>query len=72
MCAVNGITPQADVHFRDAVEHLHLTDMLFILHPLLISYEGKPFQTTSSSSVSSCQPIVSVGSFSRFIIAWSV
>ena len=25
------------VHFRNAVEHLHLTDMRFILHPLLIS-----------------------------------
>ena len=30
--------PQAGVHFRDAFEHWHLTDMHFILHPLLISY----------------------------------
>ena len=29
--------PQACVHLRNAVEHLHLTDMRFILHPLLIS-----------------------------------
>ena len=29
--------PQAGVHFRNAVEHLHLTDMRFILHPLLIN-----------------------------------
>ena len=29
--------PQAGVHFRNAVDHLHLTDMRFILHPLLIS-----------------------------------
>ena len=30
----------------------------------------KRFQTTSSLSVPSCQPIVSVGSFSIFDIAW--
>ena len=29
--------PQAGVHFRNAVEHWHLTDMCFILHPLLIN-----------------------------------
>ena len=28
--------PKAGVNFRYAVEHLHLTDMRFILHPLFI------------------------------------
>ena len=28
---------QAGVHFRNAVDHLHLTHMRLILHPLLIS-----------------------------------
>ena len=29
--------PQSAVHFRDAVEHLHLIDTHFLLHPQLIS-----------------------------------
>ena len=29
--------PQAGAHFRNAFKLLHLTDMCFILHPLLIS-----------------------------------
>ena len=29
--------PQAGAHFRNAAKLLHLTDMCFILHPLLIS-----------------------------------
>ena len=44
--------PQAGVHFETAVELLHLADMRFILHPLLISCMRlgllKRFQTTSS------------------------
>ena len=28
---------RAGVHFRNAIDHLHLTDMRFILHPLLIN-----------------------------------
>ena len=28
---------QAGVHFRDAIEHLHLTDTHFLLHPRLIN-----------------------------------
>ena len=31
--------PQAGVHFRDAVEHLHLTDTQFLLHLQLISHK---------------------------------
>ena len=42
LLAVNSVNfctshPQAVVRFRTAVEHLHLTNMRFILHPLLIS-----------------------------------
>ena len=29
--------PQAGVHFRDAIEHLHLTDTHVLLHPQLIN-----------------------------------
>ena len=65
---------QVGVHLRDALERLHLIEKHFIFHPQLISYvcaSGiaiKSFQTTSSPFVPSCQPIVSVGIFSRSII----
>ena len=70
---------QAVVHFRDALEHLHLIDMHFDLHKQLNGYmqtigiASKHFQTTSSQSVpNSChKSIVSVGLFSRTIISWS-
>ena len=64
---------QAAVHFRDALEHLHLIDMHFILHTQLIGcmhtscttgIASKHFQTTSSKYVPSCnKSIVSVGLF---------
>ena len=50
---------QAGVHFRDALEHLYLIDMLFVLHKQLIGHmhtrfttgiASKHFQTTSSQS----------------------
>ena len=42
LLAVNSMNyftspPQAGVHLRNAVDHLHLTDMPFILHQLLFS-----------------------------------
>ena len=53
---------QADVHFRDALEHLHLIDIHFVfgcMHTTVIT--GKHFQLTSSQSVPSChKSIVSV------------
>ena len=55
---------QADVHFRDALEHLHLIDMHFVLHehPTGCMHTtviaSKHFQTTSSQSVPSCHKIV--------------
>ena len=30
---------QAGVHFGDALEHLRLTDVHFVLHPQLIGYK---------------------------------
>ena len=69
---------QASVHFREALEHLHLIDMHFVLHKQLIGcihstgIASKHFQTTSSQYVPSCnKSIVSVGLFSRSIITWS-
>ena len=69
---------QAGVHFRDALEHLHLIDMQFVWHKQLIggmhtpAIASKQFQTTSSQHVPSChKSIVSVGLFSTFIITWS-
>ena len=63
---------QANVHFRDTLEHLHLIDMHFVLHKQLIGcmhttgIANKHFQTTSSQSVLSChKSIVSVSLFSR-------
>ena len=47
---------QAGVHFRDALEHLHLIDMHFVLHKQLIGcmhttgIASKHFETTSSQS----------------------
>ena len=43
--------PQAGVHFRNAVEHLHLTDMRFILHPLLISCMSLGLQASASKQL---------------------
>ena len=69
---------QADVHFRDALEHLHLLDMHIVLHKQLTGcmhtnvIASKHFQTTSSQSVPSChKSIVSVSLFSRSTITWS-
>ena len=69
---------QSGVHFRDALEHLHLIDMHFVLHKQLIGcmhttgIASKHFQTTSSQSVPSChKSIVSVGLFSKSVITWS-
>ena len=66
------------VHFRDALDHLHLIDTRFALHKQLIDYmhttgiTSKHFQTTSSQSVLSYhKSILSVGLFSRSIITWS-
>ena len=66
---------QADVHFRDALEHLHLIDMHFVLHKQLTGcmhttvIASKHFQTTYSQSVPSChKSIVSFSLFSRSII----
>ena len=66
---------RAGMHYRDALDHLHLIDMHFVLHKQLIScmritaIDSKHFQTTSSQSVPSChKSIVSVGLFSRSII----
>ena len=62
---------QADVYFRDALEHLHLIDMHFVLHKQLSGcvhttvIASKHFQTTSSQSVPSChKSIVSISIFS--------
>ena len=71
---------QAGVHFRDALEHLHLIDMHFVLHKQLndcmhaIGIASKHFQTLSSQYVpNSChKSIVSVGLFSKTIITWFV
>ena len=46
----------------------HIASVAYKLHASVIA--GERFQTTSSSSVLSCQPFVSVGTFSRFSIAW--
>ena len=64
---------QAGVHFKNALEHLHLIDMHFVLHRQLIGcmhtscttgIASKHFLTTSSQSVPSCHKlIVSVGLF---------
>ena len=69
---------QAGVHFRDALEHLYIIDMHFVLHKQLIGcmyktvIASKHLQTTSSQPVPSChKSIVSVGLFSRSIITWS-
>ena len=70
---------QADVHFRDALEHLKLIGMHFVLHKQLTGcmhtttvIASKHFQTTSSQSIPSChKSIVSVSLFSRSIITWS-
>ena len=69
---------QADVHFRDALEHLHLIDMHFVLHKKLTGcmhttmIASKHFKTTFSQSVPSChKSIVPVKLFSRSIITWS-
>ena len=66
---------QADVHFRDALEHLYLIDMHFILHKQLTGcmhtpvIASKHFQTISSQYVPSCHmSIVSVSLFSRSIL----
>ena len=63
------------MHFRDALEHLHPSDMRFVLHTQLIGcmhttgITSKHFQTSSSQSVPFCQKsIVSVGLFSRSLI----
>ena len=51
--------PLDGVHLRDALEHLLLTDIQFVLHPQLIScihacgIDGKCFQTTFSPPVPS-------------------
>ena len=67
---------QADVHFRDALENLHLIDIHFVLHKQLTGYmhtaviASKHFQTTSSQSVPSChKSIVSVTLFSRSMVS---
>ena len=69
---------QADVHFRDALEHLHHIDIHFVLHKQLTGcmhttvIASKHFQTTSSQYVPSChKSIVSVSLFSRSIVTWS-
>ena len=61
---------QAGVHFRDALEHLHLIDMHFVLHEQLIGcmhttvITNKHFQTSSGQSVPSChKSLVTVGLF---------
>ena len=68
---------QADVHFRDALEQLHLINMHYVLHKQLTGcmhttvIASKHSQTTSSKSVPSChKSIVSVSLFSRSIITW--
>ena len=65
----------ADVHFRDALEHLYLIDMYFVLHKQLAGgmhttvIASKHFQTTFNQSVPSChKSIVPVSLFSRSII----
>ena len=69
---------QADVHFRDALEHLHLIGIHFFLHKQLTGcmhttvVASKHFQITSSQSLPSCnKSIVSVSLFSRSIISMS-
>ena len=69
---------QADVQFRDTLEHLHLIDMHFVLHKQLTGcihttlIASKHFQTTSRQSDPSChKSIVSVSLFSRSIITWT-
>ena len=69
---------QADVHFRDALEHLHLLDIHIVLHKQLTRcmhtnvIASKHFQRTSRQSVPSChKSIVSVSLFSRSTITWS-
>ena len=66
------------VHFRVALEHLHLIDMHFVLYKQLTGcmhitvIASKHFQTISSQVVPSCHnSIVSVSLFSRSIITWA-
>ena len=57
---------QAGAHFRDALEHLHLTPTS-CMHTTVIA--SKHFQTTSSQSIPSChKSIVSDSLFSKTII----
>ena len=62
---------QAGVHFRDALECLHLIGTHFVLRPQLTGYmhtsgiANRHYQTTPSQNVPSYhQSIVSVGLFS--------
>ena len=67
--------PPAVVHFLDVLEHLHLTETNFVLHPQLISCKracgiaDKCLQTTFSPSVPYQQPIISVGLSCRSIVS---
>ena len=56
--------PKAGVHFRNAVDHLHLIDMRFILKSTAHKLHA------SDIADKRFQPIVSVGSVSIFIITW--
>ena len=52
--------------------YIYIKNIASIAYWLHVSgIAGKWFRTTSSSTVPSCKPIVSVGLFSRFIIASS-
>ena len=69
---------QAGVQFRDALDHVYLIDMHFVLHKQLIGcmyttgIASKHFQTTSSQTVPSChKSIVLFGLFYRYIITRS-
>ena len=69
---------QADVQFTDALEHLHLIDMHFLLHKQITGcmyttlIASKHCQTTSSQFLSAFhKSIVSVSLISRSIITWS-
>ena len=71
--AVNGITSTSWCAFQKCCQtfasHRHVFHLASIANKLNASgIAGKRFQTTSSLYVPSCQPIVSVGSFSIFII----
>ena len=60
------------VRFRnDVASHRHAFHIACAASKLHASgMAGKHFQITSRSSVPSCKPIVSVGSFSILFIAW--